>query len=82
MLDRLPIQDVAVMRTVQNAFGAVQNHPYAGTRQGFHAGPEMMEKRLDLPPVDIAADRILENGSYEMFVLVAHGDDSLVGRNP
>lgn len=82
MLDCLPVQDVAVMRAMQNAFRTVQDDPYAGTREGFHASPKMMEKRLDFPPMDIAADRILEYGSYEMFVLMAHGDDSLVRRNP
>lgn len=82
MLDGLPIHDIAVMGPMQDALGSVQNHPNAGAREGFHSRAQMVEKRFDFTPVDVATDRILEDRSDEMLVLVAHGGKSLITRNP
>lgn len=82
MLDGLTIHDIAVMGAMQDTFGTVQDHPDAGPRQRFHGRPQMMQKRLDFTPMDVAADRVLENGADEMLVLMAHGEEPQVKRNP
>lgn len=70
--DFLPVEHVAVMRMVQNAFCAVQQHSNAGTGQLLNGCPEMVQEGLDLPPVDVAADGIVEDGADQLFVFVAH----------
>lgn len=66
----------AVMRTVQRAFNAVQLKAQPRAMARLDAGTQMLQQRLDVAPVNISADRFLQNGSQNTFVLVAH---TLVG---
>jgi hypothetical protein len=34
---------------------------------------EVAQQRLDLAPLDVAADRIVKDGAEQVFVFVAHG---------
>lgn len=60
-LDGLLVADIAVVRVVKKAFHPVQHNAETGAMRGFNGGPEVVKKRLDLPPVDVAAGGILKN---------------------
>ena len=74
----LSVQDVAVVRPVEDAFDAVQFHPQTRPGQRHDRGAQVMQQRLDLPPMNIAARRLAEDRSYQLFVLVAHAPSSRV----
>src|SRR5215831_3202403 len=72
MLDILAAERIAAMRTMQDAFGAVQLHADAGARQRLDRCTEMTQQRLDLPPLQVPADRIVKDRADQVVVLVAH----------
>jgi len=63
----------AVVRTMQEAFHAIQQHPKTRAVMRFYFGAQMRQHGLHFAPVNVAADRALENGSQQAFVLVTHG---------
>src|SRR5687768_17163870 len=73
MLDIATPQRVAAVRTMEDAFVSVKLHAHAGTGKRFDAGSEMIEQRLDFAPVDVSADRVVEDRAKQVLVLVAHG---------
>jgi len=70
-----------MVRVMQDAFNTIQFDTKARTMYGFDAGAEMMQKRLDFAPVNVAADRVLENGMNQIDVFVAHGGNGECGRS-
>jgi len=60
-LDGLLVADVAVVRMVQADLDPVQHDAETGAMRGFDGGAEVVEERLDLPPVDVAAEGILKD---------------------
>jgi len=72
ILDVPLIEHVAVVGMVQDVFDLVQQHPIACPLDGFHAGAQMMQQRFDFTPVDVAANRVMEDRADQVFVLVAH----------
>src|SRR5688500_4359853 len=73
MLDIAAPQRVAAVRTMEDAFVSVQLHTHSCTGKRFDARSEMVEQRLDLAPVDVSADRVVEDRATKVLVLVAHG---------
>lgn len=73
MPDVLPVKHVAVVRTMQDSLGTVQHDPKSRAREGFDRGTEMMDQGFHVPPVNVAADRVVENRQEKLLVLVAHG---------
>src|SRR6516225_3123990 len=71
--DVLAAKRIAVMRAVEDAFGAVQPHAHARSGQRLGRGAEMMQERLHLTPLDVAAHRIVKDGSQQAFVLATQG---------
>ncbi|MNY81003.1 hypothetical protein D3C86_2223440 [compost metagenome] len=61
---------------MQKEFVLVQHHAKTRAEHGFDGGPEVIQQRLDLPPVDVARQRPLENRMQEVLVFVAHGTTS------
>ena len=47
VLDCLAVQHVAVMRPVQDALGAVEQHPHARPGQEFDGGSQVMQQGLN-----------------------------------
>lgn len=61
------------MRVVQEAFDLVQGDFEAGAVGGFDFGAEVVKQRFDFAPVDVGAQRVLEDAAHQAGVLVAHG---------
>jgi hypothetical protein len=61
-----------MVRMVHGEFMAIEDDAKAGSVSGFHRGPEVMQQGLDLAPVEVAADRIVEDCQQDVAVLVAH----------
>src|SRR5437899_9979295 len=72
MLDVLAAERIAAMRAVQDAFVAVELHAHSRTGQRFDLGAEMAQQRLDLAPLDVGADGIVEDVADQVVVLVTH----------
>lgn len=51
----------AVMWTVQRALDTIEYHPQTCAMTGFYGGAQVVQQRLDLPPVNIAADGLMKN---------------------
>jgi hypothetical protein len=68
---------VAVVRMMHREFVAIEDDAKAGAMRRLDAGAEVMQQRLDFAPVDVAADRVVENCLQDVAVLVAHGRYSL-----
>jgi len=66
------IERVIVVRTVQHCFGTVEFHARAVAVERFGTRAQVMQQGLDLAPVDIGTDRILEDRPQQGTV-VAHG---------
>ncbi|MCA1978650.1 MAG: hypothetical protein LDL19_05370 [Thiobacillus sp.] len=64
---------VAVMRTVQESFHAVQHYPETCAVMRFDPGAQMRQHGFHLAPVDVSAHRPVEYVSQQAFVLVTHG---------
>jgi len=73
MLNVLSAERISVMRAMQDAFVAVQLHAHTGAGQLLDGSAEMMEQRLDLAPVDVRVDRVVEDRAKQVLVLVTHG---------
>lgn len=69
----------AVVRMVQEEFDAIEHDAEARAMAGFDGGAEMVEQGLDLPPVNVGAWRVGEDGVKQVGVLVAHGVRSGTG---
>lgn len=54
------IADIAVMRMVQEALHLVQYNVEAGSMSGLNRGPEVVQDRFNLPPVDVITEGILK----------------------
>jgi len=51
---RAAVERVAMVRPVQDAFGAVKLHPDARPGELLDVGADVAQQRLDLAPVDVA----------------------------
>jgi hypothetical protein len=71
-LDYYSIADVALMRVVQKILAIVELYAKPRAMRRRNAGAQVMEQGFDFAPVDIAADRIMEDGAYQVDMLVAH----------
>src|SRR5438128_10112215 len=72
MLDVLAAERIAAVRAVQDAFVAVELHAHSRAGQRLDVGAEMAQQRLDLAPLDVGADGIVEDVADQVVVLVAH----------
>jgi len=72
LLDVLLGENVAVVGMVQDAFDAVQQNAKPCPMYGFYAGAQMVQQGFDFTPVNVAADRVLEDRADQVYVLVAH----------
>jgi hypothetical protein len=54
------IADVTMVRMVQEALRLVQYNVEAGSMSGLNRGPEVVQNRLNLPPVDVITEGILK----------------------
>ena len=70
---RALVERIAVVRPVQYPFRAVQADADPRTRQWLDVRPDVVQQRLNLAPVDVRADRVVEDRSQQVLVLVAHG---------
>ena len=73
VLHVLAAERVAAVRAMEDAFGAVQLHADPRSRQRFGRCAQMAQQRFDFPPLDVAADRVVEDRADEVVVFVAHG---------
>lgn len=62
----------AVVGTVQRPFDAVKLKAHTRTMPGFDAGPQVLQQRLHIAPVNVSAYRILKNGAQDALVFVTH----------
>ena len=69
------------MGMVHRELVAVQGDAEARAVTRFDAGAEVAQQRLDFAPLNIAADRVVEDCLQDVAVLVAHGRP-LVDRDP
>jgi hypothetical protein len=69
----LPLQHIAVVRVMQNSLDAIQYDANAGALDRVDLGAKVMQEGFNVAPMDVAADRILENAVQQMFVFMAHG---------
>ena len=72
MADVLLAAYAAVMRPVQGADDAIQLDLHACAMAGFDSGAEVAQEGLDIAPVDIGAEGLLEDGLEQAFVSVTH----------
>lgn len=68
----IPRQHVAVMGMMQEAFRSVQDNLEARAMRWLQPGPKVMQHGFDFPPVDIAADGVMENRLQYRVMFVAH----------
>ena len=62
----------AVMRSTQGAFHAIQLDAHTRAMARLQHRAQVMQQGLDLPPVNIAAHRFLQNGMQYALVFMAH----------
>ena len=67
--------DAAVVGSVQSAVDTVQFNVQACPVARCDHRAQVVQQRLDLAPVNIAADRFLEDGIKNALVLLTHGKD-------
>ena len=72
MKNVLAAERIAVVRTMQRPFDAVEPYPQSRLRQRLCRGAEVVQQRFDFAPLDITADRILKDRAEEIFVFAAH----------
>ena len=66
--------DPTVVGSVQGAVDTVQFNVQACAVAWCDDGAQTVQQRLDLPPVNITADRFLEDGIKNALVLLTHGN--------
>jgi hypothetical protein len=64
------VQRVPVVRAMQDALGAVQLDADSRPRQRLDVCTHVIQQRLDLAPVDVPADRIVEDGADQVLLFV------------
>ena len=74
MADVLLAAYAAVMRPVQSANDAIQLDLHACAMTGGDSGAEVAQEGLDIAPVDIGAEGLLEDGLEQAVVIVTHRD--------
>ena len=72
MLDGRFVANVAVVRMMEECLNSVQYDAKAAAAGRLDFCSKMMQKRLYLTPVDVAADWVLKNCSQQMKMFVAH----------
>lgn len=65
---------------VQETLYLVQHNTKAGAVGGLDIRAKVVQKRLDLPPVDITADRILKNRAQQILMFGTHGKSRFFGK--
>ena len=73
MLDIGLAEFVAMVRMVHGKLMPVQRDAKSRAVARVDACAKMMEQRLDFTPLNIAAQRVMENCLQDIAVLVAHG---------
>jgi hypothetical protein len=59
-LDQLLVANVALVRVMQITVNLIQDNMESGTMGGINGSAQVIQKRLNLPPVDVAAEGILK----------------------
>jgi hypothetical protein len=72
MADILLAAHAAVVGTMQGADNPVQLDLHARTVAGFDNGADVVQERLDIAPVNIAAQGVLEDVPEQAVVAVSH----------
>jgi len=73
LLDQVFVADIALMGVVQEILEAVERYVEARAVRGGDAGADVVQQGLYFAPVDVATDRVMENGMQQAAVFVAHG---------
>ena len=73
MADIVLFADAAMVGAMQGAVDAVEFDMHACTVARFDHSTQVMQQRLHLAPVNIAAHRLLENGLQYALMFLAHG---------
>ena len=68
----IAIQHIAVVRMVKKSLYLIQRNAKARAMGGFDLSPQVMQQGLHLAPMNIAANRVVENRAKQIRVLVAH----------
>ena len=72
VFDLLLTINIALMWVVQELIETVQIHMEDCPMCGLDAGAQMMQQRFNFTPVDIAADRIMKDGTNQIDMFMAH----------
>lgn len=65
--------DTAVVRAMQAAVDAIKVNVHARPVARCDDSAKRFKQRFDLPPVNVATDRLLENRIKNTLVLLTHG---------
>jgi hypothetical protein len=76
------VESVAVVRAVQDSFRSIELHADARAGELLDGGTDVIQQRLDLAPVDVAADGIVKDRPEQLLVLVTHGVACTTGSTP
>ncbi len=71
MLDVLLVANVAVVRVMQESFDAIEHDAETRAVRRLDRGAEVIQQGFNLAPVDVAAQRILEDRAQQILVLMA-----------
>lgn len=66
-------QGAAVMGTMELAFHPVQDDRQPRTMSALKLRAQVIQQGFDLPPVEVAADRLREDRFEDFLVFVTHG---------
>ncbi len=73
MTDIVLLAHAAVVRPVQGALYAVQRNPQARAVGGLDDAAQVTQQGFDVPPVDIATERVREDSIQNVLVFMTHG---------
>lgn len=68
-----------VMGTTQRPLYAVNHNPHPGAVPRLDVRPQVMQQRLDFPPVYVATYRLLQDAAQHTLMLMTHVITSGVG---
>lgn len=74
MLDHGPVADTALVGVVDEIIAIVEDHVKTCAVDRNNFGAQMIQQGFDFAPVDVVADRIMEDGAQQVAVFVAHDE--------
>jgi hypothetical protein len=74
IFDQISIANAALVRMVQKTLESVQGDLETRPMCRGNIGTQMFQQGFDFPPMYIATNRIMKNGTQLIIMLVAHDD--------